>query len=42
MLERGGVAGIFIKASGIAIKHCLTRPSAGVSDLDQIAWISLV
>jgi hypothetical protein len=29
-----GVAGFFIKASGIAIKHCLIRPSADVSDMD--------
>jgi hypothetical protein len=39
MLERG-VAGYFVKASGIAIKHGLTRPSADVSDTDSSAWTS--
>jgi hypothetical protein len=33
MLERG-VAGFFVKASGFAIKHGLTRPTADVSDSD--------
>jgi hypothetical protein len=33
MLERS-VAGFFVKASGIAIKHGLPRPSADVSDMD--------
>jgi hypothetical protein len=28
-------AGYFVKASGIAIKHVLTRPSADVSDIDS-------
>jgi hypothetical protein len=32
--DAGGVARFFVKASGIAIKHGLTRPSADVSDLD--------
>jgi hypothetical protein len=33
LLERG-VAGFFVKASGIAIEHSLTRPSADVADTD--------
>jgi DUF2075 family protein len=33
MLERG-VAGFFVKASDIVIKHGLTRPSADVTDMD--------
>jgi hypothetical protein len=33
------LAGFFIKASGIAIKHGLTRHSADVSDMDFLAWI---
>jgi hypothetical protein len=33
MLERG-VAGFFVKASGIGIKRCLTWPSTDVSDVD--------
>jgi hypothetical protein len=33
MLERG-VAGFFVKASGIAVKHGLTQPSADGSDMD--------
>jgi hypothetical protein len=33
MLGRG-VAGLFVEASGIAIKQGLTRPSADVSDID--------
>jgi hypothetical protein len=37
MLVRA-VAGFFVKASDIAIKHGLTRPSADVSDLDYNAW----
>jgi hypothetical protein len=32
MLERR-VAGFFVKASGITIKHGLTRPPADVSDM---------
>jgi hypothetical protein len=33
MLERG-VAGFFVKASGIALKHGLSRPSAHVLYMD--------
>jgi hypothetical protein len=36
MLERG-VAGFFVKASGIAIQHGLPRPLADVSDMDENA-----
>jgi hypothetical protein len=36
MLERG-VAGFFVKASGFAIQHGLTRPTADVSDSDWLA-----
>jgi hypothetical protein len=33
------VAGYFVEASGIAIKHGLTRPSEDVPDMDLNAWI---
>jgi hypothetical protein len=38
MLERG-VAGFFVKAGGVSIKHGLTEPSADISDIDWNAWI---
>jgi hypothetical protein len=37
VLERG-VAGFFVKVSGIAIKQGLTRPSADVSGMHKSAW----
>jgi hypothetical protein len=34
MLKRG-VAGVFVKASSITIKHGLTQPSAEVADMNS-------